>query len=46
MSEVSGSADPGTVRAVTDVATLKALANPLRLAILTALMVPARGSCR
>lgn len=38
VSEVSGSADPGTVRAVTDVATLKALADPLRLAILTALM--------
>ncbi len=38
MSDISGSADQGTVRAVTDVATLKALADPLRLAILTALM--------
>ena len=39
VSEVSGSADPGTVRAVTACSrTLKALADPLRLAILTALM--------
>lgn len=38
VSETGGAADPGQVRVVTDVATLKALADPLRLAILAALM--------